>query len=253
MTQVATTSARDYVPDQFVLAGEGQPVTPLVVRTARCGGMSVAGQRPTVGEIVHIGAVVVPPDGTGNINNYTIFYYTNDLRLALRLLLAGVKAEYVPTIDYDYITSNNSLRVRVPLPGLPRLEVSGTVNPSADPAGSFVANWWQAARGRFVKMSTSVPLIKIGGANLVLTTNQHGPLGQLIGGGSTGFPILQQFNTFSGARMAVSDVANVTVTFPPELAWGMRSNPNCLRFDRHRAGCGSYLNGSLDGPTRFAD
>jgi len=58
-----------------------------------------------------------------------------------------------------------------------------------------------------VKMSTRVPVINIGGADLLLTTNQHGPLGQLIGGSSIGFPIIQQFNTFGAAHMQISVVA----------------------------------------------
>jgi hypothetical protein len=204
VTLVPTVSARAYVPDQFILAGDGQPVTPLVVRTARCAGVATAGSGSTAGEIVQIGAVIIPPDGTGDINNYTIWYYTSDPLLALRLLLAGVRAQWVPTIDYDYHPHNNSFHVRVPLPGLPRLELSGSVNPSAQPAGSFVANWWQATRGGNVKMSTHVPVIKIGGADLVMTTNQHGPLGQVTGGSSTGFPILQQFNTFGAAHMQIT-------------------------------------------------
>jgi hypothetical protein len=57
-----------------------------------------------------------------------------------------------------------------------------------------------------VKMSTNVPVINIGGAGLTLTTNPNGPLGRLIGSGSTGFPLLQQFNTFAGAHMEVSAV-----------------------------------------------
>lgn len=203
---VPTASARAYVPNQFILAGEGQPVTPLVVRTARCAGIATAGHRPRAGEIVQIGAVIVPPDFTGDINNYTIWYYTSDARLALRLRLAGVSAQYVPTIDYDYDTDDNLLSVRVPLPGVPRLAVSGTVNPSPQPAGSFVANWWQATSGGNMKMSTNVPVINIGGADLFLTTNQHGPLGQLIGGSTTGFPIIQQFNTFGAAHMQVAVV-----------------------------------------------
>ena len=204
VTLVPTASARALVPNQFILAGDGQPVTPLVVRTARCHGIATAGHNPTSGEIVQIGAVIVPPDFTGDINNYTIWYYTSDLRLALRLLLAGINAQYVPTIDYDYHTHDNAFHVSVPLPGIPRLALSGTVTPSSQPAGSFVANWWQTARGGIVKMSTNVPVINIGGADLSMTTNQHGPLGQLIGGSSTGFPILQQFNTFDLAHMQVS-------------------------------------------------
>ena len=220
VTPVETAKVRTAVPNQFVLVGEGQPVTPLVVRTAKCGGIALAGQKAYAGEIVQIGAVVVPPDGSGDINNYTLLYYTSDLRLALRLVLGGVPAQFVPTINYDYHSANNSLLVRVPLPGLPRLEVSGTVSPSNQPAGSFVANWWQVGRGGFIKMSTNVPSINIGGANLNLAVNPNGPLGQLIGGDSTGFPILQQFNTFSRARLHVSDVSNVTINFPAELSWG---------------------------------
>jgi hypothetical protein len=204
VTLVPTASARAYVPEGFVLAGEGQPVTPLVVRTAHCSGIATSGHGPRAGDIVQIGAVIVPPDFTGDINNYTIWYYTSDVRLALQLLQAGVPAQYVPTIDYDFDSHDNTLHVRVPAPGFPRLVLSGSVAPSPQPAGSFVANWWREVSGGRLKMSTNVPVINIGAADLILTTNPHAPLGQLIGGSSTGFPIIQQFNTFPGAQMQVT-------------------------------------------------
>jgi len=204
VTLVSTASARAYVPEPFILAGEGQPVTPLVVRTAHCRGIATDGHGPRAGDIVQIGAVIIPPDFTGDINNYTIWYYTSDLRLAFQLRQAGVSAQYVPTIDYDYDTHDSTLHVRVPLPGLPRFVLSGAVNPSSQPAGSFVANWWQDVRGGRAKMSTEVPVIKIGTADLILTTNASGPLGQLIGASSTMFPIIQQFNTFGSAQMQVT-------------------------------------------------
>ncbi len=202
---ISTAAARQYVPAEFILAGEGQPVTPLVVRTARCN-IAVDGSSPRVGEIVQIGAVIVPPDFTGDINNYTFFYYTDDLRLALRLNLKGVNAQFVPTIIYSY-ENNNSLFVRVPLPGFPRLTVSGTVTPSPLPAGSFTANWWQKSTFGKVKMQTSVPVIKIGEANLTLETNPNGALGQIIGGDTLGFPIIQQFSIFNAAQMNVSTIS----------------------------------------------
>lgn len=232
---VSTTAARQYVPPEFVLAGEGQPVTPLVVRTARCG-IAVDGHAPRVGEIVQIGAVIVPPDFTGDINNYTFFYYTDDWRLALRLNLAGASAQFVPTIIYDY-ENNNSLFVRVPLPGFPRFSVSGTVAPSNAPAGSFTANWWQKNYGRTVKMQTSVPIIKIGGANLTLSTNPNNALGQLIGGETFGFPIIQQFNTFANAQMNVGTIAPLlfgaaaTLRSLPSTAAAINPS-NCTRVFR---------------------
>jgi len=206
VTLVPTALARGYVPAQFILVGEGQPVTPLVVRTARCGGISVNGSWPEAGEIVQIGLVIVPPDGSGDINNYTLWYYSSDASLAKQLRKTGVSAQHSPTIDYDYSADDNTLFVCVPRPGSPRLALFGAVQPSSSPAGSFLANWWQQTEAGNVKMSTNVPVINIGGADLTLTTDPNGPLGQLIGGGSTGFPLLQQFNTFTDAHMQVSIV-----------------------------------------------
>ena len=207
VTLVSTELARAYVPAQFILAGAAEPVTPLVVRTARCGGIVLNGGSSTAGEIVQIGLVVVPPYGTGDINNYTIWYYASDANLVRQLRKAGVNAQHVPTIDYYYDADNNTLFVRIPRPGTPGLVLSGSVQPSPFPAGSFLANWWQQTQAGNVKMSTNVPVINIGGADLTLTTNPNGPLGQLIGGGSTGFPLVQQFNTFTGAHMEVSIVS----------------------------------------------
>jgi len=201
---VPTTSARVYVPHQFILAGEGQPVTPVVVRTSQCSNIGVAGHAPMAGSIVQIGAVIVPPDFTGDINNYTIWYSSSNAKLATHLRKVGVDAQLVPVIDYDYGSTNNSLTVRIPAPFEPVVTLSGSVFPSPNAAGSFTANWWQQTKTGIVKMSTSVPVIKIGGADLTLTTEDSDPLAQLLGGSSAGFPIIEQFNTFASANMQVS-------------------------------------------------
>ena len=164
----------------------------------------MAGDNPKTREIVQIGLVIVPPDSTGDINNYTLWYYTSDATLAHQLRDAGVNAQHVPNIDYDFDSSNNTLLVRVPRPGSPRLALFGTVTPSPNSAGSFLANWWQQTAAGTIKMSTNVPIINIGGANLTLSTDPHDVLGQLIGSDSIGFPILQQFNTFSAAHLEVN-------------------------------------------------
>ena len=204
VTLVSTAGARLYVPHQFILAGEGQPVTPLVVRTSQCSNIAVAGHAPMAGTIIQIGAVIVPPDFTGDINNYTIWYSTSNPKLATQLRKVGVDAQLVPVIDYDYQSPNNSLTVRVPAPFEPVMTLSGNVFPSANAAGSFTANWWQQTKTGIVKMSTNVPVIKIGGADLTLTTEGTDPLAQLLGGSSDGFPIIQQFNTFAAASMQVN-------------------------------------------------
>lgn len=207
VTLVSTERARALVPPKFHLVGEGMPVTPLVVRTARCG-IAVAGQKSNVGSIAQIGLVIVPPDFTGDINNYTLFYYTTDAELANHLVRLGVGAQHVQNIAYGYVPglagSPVPFSVDVPRPGDPTFSVSGTVTRSETPAGSFIANWWQKGRGGNVKMNTDVPAIYIGGADLTLTTGPDNEFGLLIGGGSTGFPLLQQFNTFTTAQMEVA-------------------------------------------------
>jgi len=89
---VPTEHAWTLVPSAFQLVGEGQAVTPLVVRTAHCSGIAVGGHRPKAGAVVQIGAIIVPPDFTGDINNYTLWDYTSDSHLARHLARLGVSA-----------------------------------------------------------------------------------------------------------------------------------------------------------------
>lgn len=205
---VPTTNARALTPAQYVLVGDGGPVTPIVVRTSHCEEIRVNGHGSKGGSIVQIGAVIVPPDFTGDINNYTFWYYTDHKKLAKRLQDAGVAAKYAPDLEYDYDPGCNGdpgeLSVDVPAStGAPRLKIEGTVIESQTPSGSFDANWWRESQVAGVKMATSVPIIDIGSADLQLS-NANGALATLIGGDTLGFPILQQFNTFDDAEMSVT-------------------------------------------------
>lgn len=208
VTLVPTAAARALTPSQYILVGEADPVTPLVVRTAHCEDISVDGSNAKEGSIVQIGAVIVPPDFTGDINNYTFWYYTDHKKLATKLNAAGVAATYVPNLEYDFDEGcgNQPDKLQVVVPNgyaAPKLKIKGTVVESQAPAGSFDANWWREASASGVKMATNVPVIDIGSANLTLTTAANNQLGQLIGGSSIGFPLLQQFNTFDTADMSV--------------------------------------------------
>ncbi len=210
VTLLPTSQVEALVPSEFHVVGEGQPLTPIVVRSANCR-ISVDGYRARTGTVVQIGAVIVPPDFTGDINNYTLWYYTSDAKLAQQLKQLGIKAQHVPTIEFGQIPSGNdgldSFHVAVPRPGRPALSLDGEVVPSGMPAGTFTANWWVATDRGTVKMQTFVPEILIGGADIVLTAEANSPLSDLIGGQTLSFPILQQFNVFETALMDVSILA----------------------------------------------
>jgi hypothetical protein len=206
---VSTASAQALLPAGFQLVGEGQPVTPLVARTSRCDDITVDGERTKGGAIVQIGVVIVPPQPGAFIDTYALWYYTSDAKLAHSLQKAGMNAQHAPNMEYDYAAAQAAtqpLSVTVRKPGDPTLSLTGTVMPSPDPAGFFIANWWNLGTNGLVKMTTNVPSIFIGNANLLLRTEPDGELAQLLGGPSAGFAVLQQFNHFAAAHMDVSTI-----------------------------------------------
>jgi len=186
-------------------------VSPVVVRTADCQGIAVDGRKAKPGSIVQIGAVIVPPDFQGDINNYAFWYYTTDEKLAQRLQDLGLAAQYVEPLRYDLDPAlpdvPNDLSVVVPRPGSPRFMLDGTVVPTTTPSGSFEAIWWSKTSAGTIRMDTLVPVIATSlNADVTLTTDPASALGQLIGGATLPFVAIQQFNLFGAAHMAVTTV-----------------------------------------------
>jgi hypothetical protein len=206
VTLSSTELVDPLVPAEFVVAGTGTPVTPLVVRTASCEGISVDGRPARAGSVMQIGAVIVPPDGTGDIDNYTLRYFADDRRLVAALRGAGLAATKA-RIGYQLGDANGaetSLDVAVRPRGDSPLSVGGTVTPVSTPAGSFLANWWTQTQYGALKMSTNVPVIAIGSAELSLQLASTDELAALFGATTVEFPILQQFNAFAAAEMHVT-------------------------------------------------
>ncbi len=177
------------VPSGYTIA-EGPPgFGSLVVRTSECPNSRVDGASPENLKIAQIGVVVVPPDGTGDINNYTLTYSTNSVRLALKLELAGMNV----SLDQDQIYERNGVEFYSeisPLIGtVPGWYVQGTVTdpPPGTPQFPFVANWWTNVRNGRVKMSTSIPLLSYGDGLVRVFTRRQSTLGGLLDANSASF------------------------------------------------------------------
>lgn len=205
---VATERAQALLPPPFKLANTGEPVTPLVVLAARCQGIAVTGAVPTPGTFVQIGLIVAPPDGTGEINIFTLWHYTTHLTLMRALKNAGLNSQHVPDIEYDVILGGKagSARLTVPSPGQPPLLLAGAIREPSQPV-TFNGNWWGKAGNRLLKLNSVVPAATFGDAELTLTTRATNPLGRLIGGETLNFAILQRFNTFPRVLTTVSVLA----------------------------------------------
>ncbi len=210
-TSIAAAPARDVVPAQFQLAGSGTTAI-LVVRVAHCAAISIAGGNPQPATLAQVGISIVSPDGTGDITNYTLWYETTSPHLAAYLSAFGIPARLVPDLTYLFIPFDTGTMGPLVILGPARAGDPGfIVNSSATiPTAApipFVANWWVCGGASCVKMGTTFPAIQFGSAHSTLITNPANPLGQLIGGATITFPLLDSYNRAPNAHMVISGLA----------------------------------------------
>ncbi len=205
LTPVPVANVRARVPAGYALANEANGVTFVVVRIASCAGVAID-QRPVGGgTVAQVGVNLVSPDGTGDINNYTLWYYTTSQPLFVRLRALGVdEAQWVPGIDYRYAsTGPGTGRLDVTVPGRPAFTIGGPVTEPVGPV-PFVANWWgDSPRGR-IRMNTTIPAIDFGGATMTLRTGARSELAEVLGATTATFPIFDSYNRFAAAHMVVA-------------------------------------------------
>jgi hypothetical protein len=210
LTGVPVANVRKLVPSHYALANESTGTTVLVVRIANCKDVVVAGKDVGGGTVAQIGANLVSPDGTGNINNYTIYYSTTSERLAKFLERDGVPAQHVADIHYDFKSDGKgggTLDISVGSPMNSPYTVGGpVVSPTMAPV-PYTANWWADDDGQSTRMQTPIPAIAFGGATMTLHTNANSKLGKILGGGTVTFPYFDSYNAFYSAPMHVSYVA----------------------------------------------
>ncbi len=182
---VPLAQAAPMVPTRFTVPADGTGNATLVVRAARCSAVTVDNfNRQEQAIVSQIGIVIVPPDGTGSINNYTIAYATDSERLALRLRQAGLPVLYDSDLVYEVtpdppVTASEFYAEVSPERGA-GWTIHGTVTNNAFLTTPFVANWWFAGQAGVIKMSTDIPSITYKAAQSRLTTRRSSPLGQVL-------------------------------------------------------------------------
>jgi len=216
------SSARNLLPQPYAIAGAETGSAALVVRTAQCKSTRVEGTEPQPSVVSQVGINIVSPDGTGDVNNYTLWYTTDNLQLATSLQLAGVNAEFVPGLTYT-VTPTGNFSLLVPRPASAPFTLSGTVmEPEQnDPSFPFVANWWQLGSTANIQMKTSIPNLRVGSGNITLQTDPNSELGALIGGGSMTFTILSLPARFQYGRLDVTVTESPGSVSVPESSSGL--------------------------------
>jgi len=199
------SEVRSRVPARYILAGDpAAPVTPTAIRAMRCERVNVNGFDVGTHEIAQIGAMIVSPDGTGALNNYQFWYYTDSFVLALAMNVIGIPAQYRLGLQFNH----TSCGAGVPCP------VSVTSGPYAQPAfnltgtaveGDVVqtlaasSNWWYDGSNGTVKMTATGPngvvSVRYGGGDFTVTTPTGSALASTFGTSTIRFPVMQRFNT----------------------------------------------------------
>lgn len=181
----------------------------IVVRATSCASAQVNGGPgiPTI--ISQIGIEIVPPDGSGDINNFTLIYATDNAQLALAFRLVGLPAIFDPTITYEFTYDatgkSGELYVEAGGAGLPAYFLTGT---EADPTGGssdFKANWWYRGFSGVIKQASDFPNIAFGVANVSLHTSRESVLGKLIAANTDAdFHFLPVRGVYATAHMDVT-------------------------------------------------
>jgi hypothetical protein len=198
---VPAANARPLVPAEYTLAGD-ENVAIMVVRVARCAGAVIDGKARGVTTTSQVGITIAGGDPTADINNYTLFYATDQAQLHARLKSAGLDSDKTKNLVLSL--SGSALHASSSSPHTPSFVVNGSATPGSAPS-TFVASWWADGNHGTFRARTVFPAIVFGESSTTLTTPAGSELAALIGGTSTSFAILDSYNTFASSHLEVRD------------------------------------------------
>lgn len=153
--------ASQVVPAPFAALNDGSGNATLVVRASQCASVKVENFPAEPGTVAHIGIVIVPPDGTGDINNYTLAYATSNRRLAQRLERAG----------FTVLTDADLVYEVTPAPPVTSSELYVEVSPESAAGWSITG----AVQANAFLTSTPTATINSASAHSISTSGANSP------------------------------------------------------------------------------
>jgi hypothetical protein len=222
---IALAGAQTLVPSSYTITGANSGLAQIVVRATSCQALTVDGLAQGPAIVAHVGINIVSPDGTGDINNYTIIYATTSDSLARSLERLGLPALYNPALAYEFTPNSDdsfgTLYAEISGDELPPYFLYGTeTNPPPGTEAPFLANWWYNGRFGVIEMATIFPDIAFGTADETLYTSKSSLLGRL------------------NWRQCLFEFLN------PRFAWNLFKRPNdgnrnTMTFDLREDPCGT--------------
>lgn len=206
---VPMESARPWVPDGYALITSGENAI-MVVRVADCASVQV-GERPArASRVAQVGLSVHGLDATADINNYTLWYATDDGQLRAHFAGAGVDCDNDQQLSFQFTPGGSAsgvLDISVSPPQGPSMLLQGSATEGGSASTRFVATWWADGSRGVVRMRTEFPQIRFSGAAVTLNVPASSDLSALIGGATLQFALLDSYNAFDTALMEVRQQA----------------------------------------------
>ena len=204
---VSYGAARALVPAAYTLVPFG-PSAGLVVRASLCDAVGVDNSVEKAAIVTQAGIAVVSPDGTGEINNYTLLYSTDHEQLSQALGQAGLPAVLDRALSYEFTpdsSGHGELYVAVSPIAQPAWFLTGEADPPPPGGMPVLANWWFNGSRGVVKMATSISSISYGAAAFSLHTSRNSLLGRLISGNTdASFVFFNARGLFTSGELTVS-------------------------------------------------
>jgi hypothetical protein len=212
LAPIPLANAAGLVPAPFVPASYGPGLTALIIRTATCKSASIEGGPSHPGTVLQVGININPPNNTGNINNYTLWYLTDSHELAVGLQRAGIRAEEDPLLLFDPTTNPDGNGHVFLINGIspPLLIDSPAISPTPSTAPTdFIAEWWQGNAVETNDMFGTYPGILFGAESpdVNLLVPPGSPLAKIIGGTKINFSALSVENEIPSSHLHVSAVS----------------------------------------------
>jgi hypothetical protein len=207
---ISLAAAAPLVPSGFTINGAQSGTADIVIRATSCASATVDGRNARPTTLSQIGINIVPPDGTGDINNYTLVYISNNPFLVASFLAAGLPAQYDPDLTYEYSAASNAngnLYVAASTLGSARYFIYGPETaPPPNSATVFLANWWYAPHGELkMRQQSLFPAISFGTSSVTFYTASTSTLGRLVGGNTfSNFSVLALRGVYPSAHMEVT-------------------------------------------------
>ena len=200
LTSIKQNAVDGLIPDAFTIAGDGTNAV-LVIRTVDCDTISVDGRRARPGRLSQIGVNLTVEGTAADIDNYTLFYTTDHPLLRARLRSFGLKAT---RSEIEYELDEDELEAEVEGNKTAEYELESEVQAPQPPIVPFVARWFADGPRGTIDMTTDFPDLRFGVGDTEVEFDDDSALGELTGGESLTFPILDSFNDFSTAHMVVT-------------------------------------------------